>query len=199
MVYTLETKTVLKLVIVFIILITPLFKSQLKPFDNIIFKVVFLLILIGLSVVDLQISILLLIWFILVLIINNYGIITNKKEERIIKEERIPPRDIENDIEQPLIENKGDLKQKVIKKVRFNDTPVFYDPPSSLSSSSSEASIKEYRIPSPYCPSIDNNMLNESSLEFSLDEKTKPYEQYIKMLSSEESFRIIQNNEIGNM
>jgi hypothetical protein len=51
-------------------------------------------------------------------------------------------------------------------------------------------------FPEPYCPGnqYEPTYISETLLTYSLDERTKPYEEYIRELSPSDSLKLIQSN-----
>jgi hypothetical protein len=166
---------IIKGVLLFYIVLSPFLNHKdLWFLNHIIFKISILILIIFLSFIDMQLAILLTI-ALLVMIIN-----TNKHDIMMLKK-TIPQEHIITDKNEEII-------------------PIHYvvateqEQEQVLQPLVSETAQTMYDFPEPYCPGTSNPDLSDSISMWMTDDRTKPYQDFINVLSPLESINNIQSN-----
>ena len=197
---------IVKLLVLAYICISPFLSHKaLLPFASTPIKIIFLVIIIAVSFIDLHLAILLMVAF-LVMIIN-----LNKYElDRLqtTKPSRYPNSTMQEHNwqvkehmarGQTIYPQPSDTIQPLIDASRQNlMTPEeFSQPVSSLQGSKLPQTM--YDFPAPYCKGVgptDPYSISDNLFLYSTDDRTKAYEEYIRVLSPSSSLEKIQNNHI---
>lgn len=181
---------IIKVTVFFYIIISPLIDHRkYVPFmESYIFKVILLLLILATTFVDFQLALLLTIaLFIIIINFSRYNVEevitkTNElrkvplyvKQNEIIKPETIPNQSIKP-IRSPIVPKNDDMEEQI--EVSYPDGNMYDFPDASCNT-------KDF----------DNSQISDNLLTYYLDEKTKPYEIYIRMLTNAENLHNVQTN-----
>lgn len=202
---------VIKILIFIYIIISPFIShSWLSCVNATPIKVILLIIIVLLSFIDLQLAVLSMIaFFILLVNLNKQDLFKMNTDIKDIKD-IIKDKDIKD------IQNIQDIKDiKVIQNIQ--DIPIIQDNSIETMVNKKEQMIRGqsfplpeiveqfenknqtiYNFPQPYCNTTEYepNLISNGIYIYSIDNRTKPYEEYIRKLSPEKSLELIQSNTI---
>lgn len=183
---------IIKIVLFICIIISPFINYSLFLFFNRTFiKITILLIIVGLSFWDIQIAILVMILFLIVVVSMNK---IQVKGLTIVDKPQVIPQVIPQkesfteEMAHQMIPNK--YKEEFMQEQNKDATFPKVD--------ENNYSQTIANFPQPYCGDIlyDPTLISDSINNYSLDFRTKPYEEYIQKIASNESLFNIQNNSI---
>lgn len=202
---------IVKILVLAYILISPFINhSPLLLLNATPAKILLLIVIVFVSFVDLQLAILLMIAFLVLLVnLNNLEVSKIKKLQPVLSEQptlsaikermrgnELPP--IPSDVFQPSVNSdriEGPNPPSQVPE-GFTDntqrTPTMPRNPQQTM----------FNFPAPYCKGLEHIDPYEMSKEwflYSTDEKTKPYEEYVRLLSPDKSLQIIQTNELSTL
>lgn len=184
---------VVKLIVLSYIVVSPFINNQwLFPLHSLAFKIMLLVLIIAVSFIDLQLAVLLMVAFLIMIINLNKNDITklSKQEstyapsfkEHMVRGLSVYP--MPSDIEQHSIESERSISEDFTQQQA---------PP--------KISQTMYQFPAPYCKGVahvDPYQISDNAFLYSTDDRTKPYEEYIRTLSPDTSLENIQTNVIDS-
>jgi len=185
------TALIVKVALLIFIFVAPLLDyKSMQWLNNTTIKIVILVLIVLVSFVDLQIAILAVIAFLVFLIcLNKSSIVKVRQNEAqyVVKEEF--PRG------ESLFPRPSDTIP--IQEVKEH----YLAPEPSLEQEKQQERSVEQTIanfPSPYCPGpqFDRTQISDSAFLHSIDERTKPYEEYMRLLAPSSSLDQIQSNSV---
>lgn len=168
-----------KVVVLGYIIISPFLSYSKVTFMNETYiKILLLCAIVGISFIDLQLAILCMIAF-LVLLINLYKLDLLTLKTKVSQETSF--------IKQAFTMQENPILPETV----FQETKI---------EKFTDEDVKEtiYEFPQPYCPGnqYGPDFISEKALSITTDNRVKPYEEFVRKLSPEDSLKIIQSNEL---
>ena len=189
---------IIKLLVLSYILISPFVShASLLPFASTPVKILLLVMIVVVSFVDLQLAILLMIAFLVMIVnLNKDEVVrlqTVSMPKNIISQEQVKEHMVRG---QTIYPQPSDIAQPVIDASKQQlMTPETFTQESDITQSEIPQTMSEF--PKPYCKGVgstDPYQISGSLFLYSTDDRTKPYEEYVRMLSPDSSLNAIQNN-----
>lgn len=193
---------IVKLVVLAYILVSPFIShTWLLPLNSTPVKILFLVVIVAVSFVDLQLAILLMIAFLVIVVnLNKDELVRLQKpvtQENKIIQEMLPTVTKEHMVRgQTIYPQPSDVSQPAVDAQRQNLMI-----PETFTQSQEKPQVAQtmYDFPKPYCKGvgdIDPYQISNNLFLYSTDERTKPYEEYVKLLSPDLSLQTIQDNHV---
>lgn len=167
-----DTPYALKVVCIILIALSPFLPYQTFTFlDNIVFKIACLFLILGVCFYDFQLALLLTITFMIFILNVNHALLVNTKTRENFQQQPVVvgKRDQIPDIEDP-IPNERPVPVREV-------SPVLVEEPVNF-----------------VCPSEHRSDMNEDLMTYYIDNKIKPYEVFIKMMTNDDALRAAQGD-----
>lgn len=173
---------VLKIVVLAYILVSPFVDHSVISFVNATpVKVLLLIAIILVSFIDLHLAMLFMIAF-LILLINLYKKDLQNLKNTIPRKHNMMPNTHQN------------VKEHMVRGQSIMPIPSENEHIEKFSDQHVRQTIAEF--PAPYCPGKDygHNSISDQLYLMKIDDRVKPFEEYVRRLSPEESIKLIQTN-----